>query len=67
MPGEKREVAMVFPGRGICSRIFPDGLADFLHDCYRQKGVEIPEWCGGESARQSLAGLAARRAQIFER
>jgi len=35
------KVTMVFPGSGICSRMFPADLSKFLNDYYREKGVEI--------------------------
>jgi hypothetical protein len=34
-------VTMVFPEPGIGSRLFPAGLAEFLADYYREKGVEV--------------------------
>lgn len=37
----KKEVVLVFPGKGICSRAFPADLSDFLNDFYRKKGVEV--------------------------
>jgi 3-phenylpropionate/trans-cinnamate dioxygenase ferredoxin reductase subunit len=36
-----KEVAMVFPGAGICDRLFPPDLARFLNDFYREMGVEV--------------------------
>jgi len=36
-----REAVMIFPGRGVCSRIFPAELSEFLNDYYRKKGVEL--------------------------
>lgn len=36
-----KRVTMVFPEAGVCSRIFPRELTDFVTDYYRQKGVEI--------------------------
>jgi len=36
-----KEVVMVFPGGGICDRIFPADLSQFLNDFYRKKGVEL--------------------------
>ena len=43
----RNEVVMLFPGHGICERMFPPDLSQFLNDFYRQKGVEV--W-DGESA-----------------
>jgi 3-phenylpropionate/trans-cinnamate dioxygenase ferredoxin reductase component len=34
-------VTMVFPGPGVCSRIFPAELVAFVTDYYRDKGVEV--------------------------
>jgi NADPH-dependent 2,4-dienoyl-CoA reductase/sulfur reductase-like enzyme len=36
-----KEVLMVFPGEGICDRIFPRELSQFVTDFYRKKGVQI--------------------------
>jgi 3-phenylpropionate/trans-cinnamate dioxygenase ferredoxin reductase subunit len=36
-----KHVTIVFPGEGICSRIFPQTMSIFLNDYYRQKGVEV--------------------------
>jgi NADPH-dependent 2,4-dienoyl-CoA reductase/sulfur reductase-like enzyme len=35
------EVVMLFPGPGICSRMFPADLSNFVTDYYRQKAVEV--------------------------
>jgi len=37
----EREVTMIFPGPGICSRMFPFDLSEFLDDTYRANGVEV--------------------------
>jgi len=37
----EREVTMIFPGAGICSRMFPFDLSEFLDDTYRARGVEV--------------------------
>jgi len=42
----KKEVVMVFPGKGICERMFPADLSEFVTNYYREKGVEV---LGGES------------------
>jgi NADPH-dependent 2,4-dienoyl-CoA reductase/sulfur reductase-like enzyme len=34
-------VAMIFPGAGIGSHIFPEDISQFLNGYYREKGVEI--------------------------
>lgn len=51
-----KEVVMIFPGSGICQRMFPADLSQFLNDFYRQKGVEV--WPG-----ESVAGLERRGEQ----
>lgn len=53
-----KEVAMIFPGEGICHRIFPRELSQFVTGYYRQKGVEI---IGGES----VTGLEERNGEHF--
>jgi 3-phenylpropionate/trans-cinnamate dioxygenase ferredoxin reductase subunit len=37
----KKQVVMVMPGPGICSRVFPTELSNFVTDLFRQKGVEV--------------------------
>jgi NADPH-dependent 2,4-dienoyl-CoA reductase/sulfur reductase-like enzyme len=39
--GAGAHVTMVFPEPGIGFRLFPAGLAEFLVDYYREKGVEV--------------------------
>jgi NADPH-dependent 2,4-dienoyl-CoA reductase/sulfur reductase-like enzyme len=53
----KREVTMVFPGNGICNRVFPSDLSKFVTDFYRQKGVEL-------LAGESVSSLERRGAQF---
>lgn len=53
----QKEVVMIFPGSGICERMFPPDLSQFLNDYYRQKGVEV---LNGESA----ADLQRRGGQL---
>jgi 3-phenylpropionate/trans-cinnamate dioxygenase ferredoxin reductase subunit len=53
-----KEVVMIFPGDGICHRIFPRDLSQFVTNYYREKGVEI-------IAHESVAGLEERHAQQF--
>ena len=36
-----KEVVMLFPGSGICDRMFPSDLSSFVTDYYREKGVEV--------------------------
>ena len=49
----EKEVVMIFPGKGICSRMFPPDLSDFLNNYYREKGVEL--LCG-----DSVIGLETK-------
>jgi len=56
----EREVVMIFPGSGICSRIFPSDLSNFLNEYYAQKGVEI---LSGES----VVDLKSRGEQLILR
>ena len=44
---DHKEVVMLFPGGGICERMFPADLSRFLNDFYREKGIEV---LNGESA-----------------
>ena len=37
----KKDVVLVMPDHGICSRVFPAELSKFVTDRFRQKGVEI--------------------------
>jgi NADPH-dependent 2,4-dienoyl-CoA reductase/sulfur reductase-like enzyme len=53
----QKDVVLLFPGSGICDRVFPCDLSQFLNDFYRQKGVEV---CNGESA----VGLEKRGEQF---
>jgi NADPH-dependent 2,4-dienoyl-CoA reductase/sulfur reductase-like enzyme len=54
----KKEVVMVFPGDGICDRIFPREMSQFLNNYYREKGVEV-------MTGETVTGLEARHAQLF--
>jgi NADPH-dependent 2,4-dienoyl-CoA reductase/sulfur reductase-like enzyme len=60
MAMNQKEVVMLFPGKGICDRMFPQDLSQFVTDYYRQKGVEI---LSGESA----TGLERRGEQLILR
>ena len=37
----QKEVVMIFPGQGICDRVFPADLSRFLNEYYQKKGVEL--------------------------
>lgn len=52
-----KEVVMLFPGSGICARMFPPDLSQFLNDFYKQKSVEV--WSG-----ESAVGLERRNGQL---
>src|SRR5260221_2800252 len=54
----QKEVVMIFPGQGICDRIFPHDLSQFVTGYYREKGVEI-------LAGESVTGLEVRQGQLF--
>jgi len=53
----QKEVIMLFPGNGICDRMLPPDLSQFLNDFYRKNGVEV--WHG-----ESAVGLARRGEQL---
>ncbi len=42
-----RSVTMIFPDEGLCRRVFPKELSQFLNSFYKEKGVEV---LSGESA-----------------
>jgi 3-phenylpropionate/trans-cinnamate dioxygenase ferredoxin reductase subunit len=54
----QKEVTMVFPGKSICERVFPQDLSQFLNSFYQEKGVKL---LAGESA----TGLEARGAELL--
>jgi NADPH-dependent 2,4-dienoyl-CoA reductase/sulfur reductase-like enzyme len=54
----QKEVTMVFPGKGIGDRVYPQDLTQFLNGYFQEKGVELVP---GESA----TGLEARHAELF--
>lgn len=37
----KKQVVMVMPDQGICSRVFPTELSNYVTEFFRQKGVEV--------------------------
>src|SRR5205814_2380985 len=53
-----KDVVMIFPGVGICQRVFPTELCQFVTNYYREKGVEI-------LAGESVVGLEERHGQHF--
>lgn len=48
-----RQVTMIFPGDAIGARLYPPGLAAFLNDYYRERGVTV-------LANQEATGLEER-------
>jgi 3-phenylpropionate/trans-cinnamate dioxygenase ferredoxin reductase component len=57
-----REVVMIFPGTAIGENIYPAGLARFLNQYYREKGVTILSGCtaAGVNRREGRLVVAAR-------
>jgi len=49
------QVTMVFPDDGICARLFPSDLSQFVTEYYREKGVDVRT---GEHASAELIGSA---------
>lgn len=52
-----KKVVMIFPDKGIGSRVFPRDLSQFLNDFYREKGVEL-------LVEESITGLEKRAAVV---
>ena len=53
----KKEVTMVFPGKSICERVFPQDLSQFLNNFYQEKGVKL-------LVGESVTGLETRGAEL---
>ena len=53
----QKKVVMLFPGKSIGDRVFPQGLSQFVSNCYREKGVEV---LNGER----VSGLETRGDQL---
>lgn len=53
-----KEVVMVFPGKGIGGRVFPEDLSQALNRYYQEKGVEL-------RSGESVSGLEARHGEFF--
>src|SRR4051812_9940945 len=51
-----KEVVMIFPADGICHRVFPRELSQFVTNYYREKGVEL-------LAHESAIALEERQGQ----
>jgi 3-phenylpropionate/trans-cinnamate dioxygenase ferredoxin reductase subunit len=56
----RKKVVMLFPGKGICGRVFPEALSEFLSNFYKEKGVEV---LAGEKA----AGVENRGSEMVVR
>ena len=54
----KKQVTMIFPGNGLCARMFPADLSRFLNGFYRQKGVEV-------LAGESVSGVESRGEEVI--
>jgi NADPH-dependent 2,4-dienoyl-CoA reductase/sulfur reductase-like enzyme len=53
-----KEVTMIFPGKSICERVFPEDLSQFLNSFYHEKGVELlPE--------ESVSELETRHGELL--
>jgi 3-phenylpropionate/trans-cinnamate dioxygenase ferredoxin reductase component len=53
----KKQVTMIFPGGGVCNRVFPPDLSKFVTEFYRQKGVEL-------FSGESVSSIERREAQF---
>ncbi|MBE0543065.1 MAG: FAD-dependent oxidoreductase [Verrucomicrobia bacterium] len=53
----QKKVVMIFPGKSIANRVFPNDLSQFVSGFYQQKGVEIV-------AGEKLSGLEKRGGQL---
>jgi len=52
-----KEVVMIFPGSGICDRVFPRDLSQFVFNFYQQKGVQL-------FAGTKVTGLEKQQSEI---
>ncbi len=68
LAGIGKQVALIFPERGVGARLFPPELAEFLNGFYREKGVEVRagELAGGVERRNGRLALKTRHAQTHE-
>ena len=53
----KKQVVLVMPDQGICSRVFPAELSNFVTEFFRQKGVEVRSGETVTGVRESRGGL----------
>ena len=58
------QVRIIFPEAGIGARVFPQDLAEFLNDYYRERGIEVMagQLLGGLESRGGGVGLTLRDA-----
>jgi NADPH-dependent 2,4-dienoyl-CoA reductase/sulfur reductase-like enzyme len=54
----KKQVVLVMPDQGICSRVFPAELSNFVTEFFRQKGVEVRSGETVTGVRESGGRLA---------
>ena len=52
-----KRVVMLFPAKGICGRVFPEALSQFVSNFYKQKGVEV-------LAGEKVAGVETRGSEL---
>jgi NADPH-dependent 2,4-dienoyl-CoA reductase/sulfur reductase-like enzyme len=52
-----KDVVMLFPGKGICHRMFPASLSQYLNQFYREKGVEL-------LADESVTGVETQNGHV---
>lgn len=62
-----KQVVMLFPGKGIGSRVFPTDLCLFLNDYYRKKGVEVypQETVTGLTMEDGFPSIITESEKIF--
>jgi 3-phenylpropionate/trans-cinnamate dioxygenase ferredoxin reductase component len=53
----KKDVTMVFPGKSIGDRVYPQDLSQFLNQYYQEKGVKL-------LAGETVTGLETRGAEL---
>jgi 3-phenylpropionate/trans-cinnamate dioxygenase ferredoxin reductase component len=56
----RKKVAMLFPGKGICGRVFPEALSQFVSNFYKQRGVEV-------LAGEKVAAVETRGSELVVR
>ncbi len=64
-----KRVTMLFPESGICARLFPPVMSDWLNAFYRVQGVEVLPWVlveAVERAKHWQVRLSDGRVQAFD-